>query len=197
MATQAERRALTRQKILDAAQQLFKNKGFERTSVMQIAERANIVKGTFYQHFETKMDVLVALSRRDGRERVLALVDKVHDGLSPLEALRRYYLVLAQWFEEHAPVAQDVIISAIRMHDSQATSPQENAHAFTLCMLEIAQQRNEIRRDITPLQLAFVLGGAFTLAVINWSCDPQKTLLQSHAQQCLKVFLEGAQPFET
>ena len=192
MATQQQRRARTRQKILDAAAVLFKSYGFEKTSIMQIVEHADVVKGTFYQHFESKTDLLIALSRKEGSERVLGLIEKVHQGLSPCDALQRYYSVLAQWFEDNAPIALDVILLAIRQHDAKAEKPQQSAHAFTVAMLRLAQERGEIRRDIDALELAFVLGGAFTLAVINWSRDAQKALLQTYTRNCLTVFFKGA-----
>lgn len=51
---------VTRQKLMQAAHRLFREKGFEATSVREITEAANVSKGTFYLYFETKFDVLKA-----------------------------------------------------------------------------------------------------------------------------------------
>jgi AcrR family transcriptional regulator len=40
---------------LAAASDLFKNRGYDTTSVDDIAEAADVAKGTFYYHFEKKM----------------------------------------------------------------------------------------------------------------------------------------------
>ncbi len=192
MATQEDRRAQTRQKILDAAAALFLEQGFEPTTLAQIVEKANVVKGTFYQHFRTKVDLLVALGWRDSAGRVRKLIEEVGWGGSPLEVLHRFYLVMAQWFEAHAPIAEDVIVSAIRLHDPRANSPESSSHDFTRLMLHTARQRGEVRADIDPATQAMVIGGAFTLAVIDWSRNPQPHKLQQSFSDCYRVFLEGA-----
>src|SRR5271166_1566714 len=48
------KRDARRQEVLEAAARLFKSKGYEATSVDDIAEEADIAKGTIYYHFETK-----------------------------------------------------------------------------------------------------------------------------------------------
>lgn len=193
MATHEDRRTFTRRKILDAAAALFLENGFENTTIMQIVERANIVKGTFYQHFQTKMELLVVLERQVGSERVRALIGEVQDGLPALEALQRYYQVMAQWFEAQPHIAEDVIISAIRLHDPASDSPESESHDFTKLMLRIAKKRGEVRADIDIATHAIVIGGAFTLAVIDWSRNPVAGRLQKRVGACYEVFRQGVQ----
>src|SRR5687768_7715325 len=61
MATQGERRAETRQRLLDAAADLFATRGIEASSVDAIAERAERTSGAIYDHFGGKEGVLFAL----------------------------------------------------------------------------------------------------------------------------------------
>ena len=61
MATQGERRAETRQRLLDAAAELFAERGIEAASVDAIAERAQRTSGAVYDHFESKEGLLFAL----------------------------------------------------------------------------------------------------------------------------------------
>jgi len=61
MATQGERRAETRQRLLDAAVELFAERGVEASSVDAIAERAERTSGALYDHFESKTGLLIAL----------------------------------------------------------------------------------------------------------------------------------------
>lgn len=159
----------------------------------QIVARANVVKGTFYQHFQTKMDLLVVLGRQDGAEQVRDLIERVRQGASALEALQKYYLVMAQWFEANAHIAQDVIISAIRLHDPDSSFPEYIAHDFTKLMLESAKEQGEVRTDIDINTQAIVIGGAFTLAVIDWCRHPETSQLQVQSTACFEVFLQGVQ----
>ena len=54
----------TRQKLLDAAQELVNHQGFAATSVDQILERVGVTKGAFFHHFRTKNDLARALIER-------------------------------------------------------------------------------------------------------------------------------------
>ncbi len=191
MPTHKERRAQTRQNILKAAAKLFLKKGYEATTLAQILDEANIVKRTFYQHFQSKMDLLVILGRADGAESVRNLIKKVDDGMSPLDALLGYYQVMAQWFEANAKISEDVVISAIRLHDTKSNQPENNAHDFTKLMLKVAQQRGLIRNDFNVEQQTLLLGGGITLNIIHWSHEPEKNVLQQELTACIKIFFAG------
>jgi TetR/AcrR family transcriptional regulator, transcriptional repressor for nem operon len=52
---------LTRDRIVDKADQLFYEQGFEHTSFAQIAEAIGISRGNFYYHFKTKDEILDAV----------------------------------------------------------------------------------------------------------------------------------------
>jgi AcrR family transcriptional regulator len=54
MATQSERLATTRAAILKTARQLFGDRGFENTTIDDIAIAAGVAKGAIYHHFKTK-----------------------------------------------------------------------------------------------------------------------------------------------
>ena len=56
----------TRERILDAAQELFTEQGYEHTSIQNILDKLqNLSKGAIYHHFKSKQDILEALGERD------------------------------------------------------------------------------------------------------------------------------------
>jgi len=65
------RRARTRERLLDAAYEVFAETGLAAASVEQIAERAGFTRGAFYSNFDTKEQLFLALMAR-GRDRWLA-----------------------------------------------------------------------------------------------------------------------------
>jgi AcrR family transcriptional regulator len=54
----------TRERILDVAQDLFTDQGFDGTSMREIAQRLNISKPAIYYHFASKEEILMALHMR-------------------------------------------------------------------------------------------------------------------------------------
>jgi AcrR family transcriptional regulator len=72
------RKARTRASIIDAATALFHERGYEETSIQQIAERADTGVGTLYGYFPSKDEILrevLVLARNEAAERYLAAVD--------------------------------------------------------------------------------------------------------------------------
>lgn len=55
-----------RNEILDAADELFGQKGFDGTSTNDILEKVGIARGTLYHHFKSKEDIMDALIDRYG-----------------------------------------------------------------------------------------------------------------------------------
>jgi len=52
----------TRQTLLDAALELFAEKGYSDTSVPDIVQRAGVGHGTFYEYFRSRRDILLAIT---------------------------------------------------------------------------------------------------------------------------------------
>ncbi|MEK4253926.1 TetR/AcrR family transcriptional regulator [Ureibacillus sp. FSL K6-2830] len=61
-----------KRQIIQAARELFIKKGFNNTSIMDIIEAANISKGTFYNHFTSKNECLIAILEESREELVNA-----------------------------------------------------------------------------------------------------------------------------
>jgi len=55
------RKARTRSALLGAARRLFASKGFEATTIAEIAEEADVAIGSFYNYFRTKDDLLAGI----------------------------------------------------------------------------------------------------------------------------------------
>tara|TARA_R110002167_G_scaffold120376_2_gene298201 strand:- start:315 stop:959 length:645 start_codon:yes stop_codon:yes gene_type:complete len=54
----------TRDILLDSAEQVFYNKGFARTTLMDVATHANLTRGAIYWHFKNKVDLFIAMIDR-------------------------------------------------------------------------------------------------------------------------------------
>ena len=72
-----ENAELTRQRIIDAARQVFLERGVSRTSMEQIAAAAGVTRGAVYWHFSNKTELFSVM-----REQVfLPLIDRMDDNL--------------------------------------------------------------------------------------------------------------------
>ena len=68
-----------------AAMELFRERGFDQTTVAQIAERAGLTERTFFRHFADKREILFA-GATELHELVVAAVASAPDSATPLQA---------------------------------------------------------------------------------------------------------------
>ena len=75
MSSRAVQAEQTRQQILETAQRLFGEIGYEATSIQMIADEMNLTKAAVYYHFRAKADIQHALML-PGKQRIMALLDE-------------------------------------------------------------------------------------------------------------------------
>jgi AcrR family transcriptional regulator len=84
----------TRAQLIAAATTEFAEQGFQNTSVAQIAERAGVSLGTFYQYFRNRDEVLAAMvnAQLDGIRTAQGEGWHVRDGAAGLERVLLVYV---------------------------------------------------------------------------------------------------------
>lgn len=84
----------TRDRILEAADQLFYERGFARTSFADIAGAVKISRGNFYHHFKTKDEILDAVIARRRRTTERMLHEWEQAGDTPVACIRSFIEIL-------------------------------------------------------------------------------------------------------
>lgn len=89
-----------RQRIVDTAYQLFARRGIRDVGVNELINRAGVAKATFYRHFSSKDDLVLAFL--DQRDRVwtvdMIVADARRRGRTPIEQLLAIFDVFGDWF---------------------------------------------------------------------------------------------------
>jgi AcrR family transcriptional regulator len=93
-----ERTAVTRDRLIEAAEQVFSQCGYEKSQLAEIAEVAGFSKGALYAHFKSKEDLFFALARAKATSYQLKLrqaLEKASTREAKIDAFRRFYLQLS------------------------------------------------------------------------------------------------------
>ncbi len=132
-----------KQAILDVAQRLFYQKGYEQTSVQDILSVLNCSKGSFYHHFESKISVLETLCVQRA-QRAVGVYEKAIAG--DMTVLDKLNLILY-----HAMPIRKVEQPFLLLMLPMAASPE----GLTLSI----QYANAITQAFTPAMEAILLQG--------------------------------------
>jgi AcrR family transcriptional regulator len=197
--TQAERSEETRTRILKAAANLIRKRGYARFRTAEVAKEAGLSRGAQLHHFPTKDSLVVAtleyvfeqaqvLSRRRA-----SAVNKPRDLIEAvIEDAREFF------FSEHFMVAIDIVLStstnqSVRKQildiSRKARRPVEAAWAEALAANGVP---GHLASDLVALTLSLVRGMALRTL---WDNDPKWfDELFSLWRQMIKIFLSDRQP---
>jgi len=129
------RKRQTRQGLLDAALELFAEKGLEATRLEDITERADLGKGAFYNYFESK-DALIAELVSEGVKRVSTHLEGVDRAGTFKERVAFVALQHERFFDEHPE--QIVLFNEARgMLTQKSKGGSRLGHAFATYLLMI------------------------------------------------------------
>jgi AcrR family transcriptional regulator len=108
----AEKQAVTRQRIVEAAVDLHSSLGPARTTVSQIAERAGVQRHTYYAHFPEERDLFLACSGLALERDPLPDPSSFRSIPAGLDRLRRGLKEFYDWYERNAQQAACVLRDA-------------------------------------------------------------------------------------
>jgi AcrR family transcriptional regulator len=174
-----------------AAMELYVERGFEQTSVVDIAERAGLTERTFFRHFADKREVLFS-----GQDQLLELfvasVRSAPSSSSPLEAVGAALQAAGVEFEPNRPWSQE---RARVIAESTALQERELIKLAGMSSAVAAALR-ERGVDEPAASLAAQSGIAvFHVGFAQW-IDPENTRtfsqIMTEGLAALKVVVTGA-----
>ena len=157
-----------RTRLRGAALELFRERGYDRTTSAQIAARAGVTERTFFRYFPDKREALF-----DGEETVrAALVASIADAppeSGPLDALFRAFRSFVPALEGNLPYSKprQEVISA-----TPALQERELAKVAALADALAAALRSRGVADLRAALAAQAGMAAFAHAVHSWIDDP-------------------------
>jgi TetR/AcrR family transcriptional regulator, cholesterol catabolism regulator len=158
------------QRIRECAAALFHAKGYEATTVDEIAEAADVAKATLFNYFPRK-DALLLAVWEDGHEAVLEQLGAPEDWTGTAEArLRRLFHTFAEAAELNPGLSRVMAIEAMRSFWARAEeSPFEQImNELVEDLVREAQERGEMRQDTEPRVVMSLLRGLYGMTLVEW-----------------------------
>ncbi|MFO7800263.1 TetR/AcrR family transcriptional regulator [Rhodohalobacter sp.] len=158
-----------REAIIDAAEQIIGEHGFNSATMEEIAEKAELGKGTLYLHFKSKVSIYLAICERGSRllnQEMAKVLTKDLSGLKMVENIGHVYLKFIQ--------KNPIYFSAFNYYESildmeeYSNSPivekcEENASeamTFIVRSLQVGMQDGSIKDTIDPKELGLIIWAA-------------------------------------
>lgn len=149
----------TRRKILDAAEGLFADRGFDGTTIREVAERSGLSGPLILFHFQSKEGLYEAV-KDDIVRRWQANLDGTPLSEGGAGAFVETMIEAAFAFYRDNPTMVRIANWGRLAGDDAPWGGEEEIHRWYRTSLVEAQRRKEIRDDISPLAITALISGA-------------------------------------
>ena len=156
-----------RNRILKMSRRLFTAKGYENTTIEDIAEASEISKATLYNYFSSKEHLLQGIADAALEEIRQLVREDLRDEPDSLEKLRRVMETLAADSARYVALTRRIFYLNV--------SPDSELHGSRAELLEIlgrlvreAQEQGRLRRDLPSEELVEVFLGVYLLTQFGW-----------------------------
>jgi AcrR family transcriptional regulator len=183
----------TRRSLIASALELFERQGFDRTSVQEIADRAQLTKGAFYHHFESKDDLLRTI-QEEYLEAQLAAIRKIEAGSDDpktrVAELIRFSLTSVAEYRGHVTIFYQERRYFTGELFAEVTRKRDLVEAAFAGMVADGVARGAFRADIDPRIATFGLVGMCAWAY-QWLNVSGPLSVEDVARQFSVMVLQG------
>ena len=185
--------------VLDHAEELFAMKGFDGTTVSDIAQASELAKGSLYQLFQSKEEIIAAIIGRK-LDQIRSEIDEIlSQPVSPTEKIRAIIASKLRVVGENWKFARIFFHELHGFHWCVETPLMEiyrKEIGELLKRLEEVfkegQQLGEFRNDVSSATLLAAMGGFSNGVIFIWFQNPERINLDEMVREVQELFLEGA-----
>ena len=163
-----------RERIYEAARQLFLEQGYAATTVEQIADAADVAQTTFFNHFQSKDAVLREMTGEISAHLEAMLQQELATSDTAERRIRRFATQALRALGATEGLAREVLLELLRKSSGPGTALPYLASVrepFTTIVRE-GQSAGDVRRDLEPTLLAELVIGLLNTALLGWLNDP-------------------------
>lgn len=193
MTTRRERKKKeTRQKIFNASIQLFKEHGFDATTIDMISEKADVARGTIFLHFTSKEAILANWAH----ERLQEIEDRREEwdfGDSCKQKVLRIYTIMNEVNLQNYDFIKVIIESSMK-HRKVLESDKSvyfELRGLFADLLEDAQEKGRLKTKFNPLVAANMLENIYYNALYDWVRSDGAWPLEEIMEEKVSIVFEG------
>ncbi|MDO8518738.1 MAG: TetR/AcrR family transcriptional regulator [Deltaproteobacteria bacterium] len=186
---------MKRQRIIDAAIQVFSRQGFYNATVADVASVADVADGTIYLYFKSKDDLLISIFEHSmevfigAAHEELALAGDAREKLKKFIAL---HLKLVQKNQDLAQVIQIELRQSSKFMKEYANEKFFDYLGIVEAILKEGQSAGIFRAEADPVILKRAIFGAVDEMALEWVLMKKKRYtMEEAAEQLGGMFIEG------
>src|SRR5208283_3352309 len=158
-----------RERLIRAARELFQTKGFAATTTSEIAELADVAKGTLFFHAKSKEALLVMMFQEEVGVAIKRAFAKVPDAPF-LDQLLHIFGVMLRQNQRDLALARIFVkeLAFVRGQRHGVDVVMESLFGKLSGLIERAKDRGEVAKDVDAALLAYNLFALYFVFLMLW-----------------------------
>ena len=189
----------TRQDVLDAALQVFSERGYAAATLNEIAARAGVTRGAIYWHFRNKAELYNTLLKEAASISSQLVQAAAGEGGELPEILERVFVRLLQAVEDD-PMLRATLelelfktaqLSELEQSKKQRLEAGEQLVAGIAEVMRSGVQQGFLSEDLDPLLMARAFVGFQNGMIRLWLMAPRSFSIKAQARSLAAIYLDG------
>ena len=171
------KKARTRASLREHALRLFREQGYQRTTVEQIAAAAEVSPSTFFRYFPTKEDLVL---QDDMDTRMVEAFERQPPGLGPIAAVRAATREVFQSYSEaDLDVLRQTTALSMTVPEVRARALDEFARTIAVISEAVAKRTGRPADDLAVRTVAGAIIGVIMSTTMPWEgwSDDRQTIV--------------------
>jgi len=183
--------------IITAAEDVFTKKGFAEARMDDIAEETGLSKGSLYNYFKSKDDLIIAILDRIFQREFKTFDELDYSKMSSTEIVNHFVDTVAKDIKlmlRLMPIAYEFLALAFRNKTVQkALKVYVNRYMNILVpIIENGIASGEFK-EVDPKEVAIAMGAVLEGTILIWVYDKSLVDPEIHIRSGMKLLLEGVQ----
>lgn len=186
----------TRERLIEAGHRIFYRHGFQSVGLDRILADVGVTKTTFYNHFESKDDLILAVLRQHDAwwRRTLPALLREHAGDDPAAQLRAVFEVLEAAMEREdfrGCIFHNVSVEFPSPADPAHRAAAENKRAVDRIIADLARRAGVVAADDFAEELGILVEGMLVVRAVDRDVHAARVAKRT-AELLFAKYLPGA-----
>ncbi|NJD77875.1 MAG: TetR/AcrR family transcriptional regulator [Candidatus Methanoperedens sp.] len=161
----------TRNKIFEVAGRLFKEKGFEDTTIDEIVREAGIGKGTFFNYFPSKTALLLYFAKKKEDLTFSQIKHEMTRSIPTKEKIKNTLVFVAKTNEKDKELTKMFVFEYMRHYGMSSGQDERSSHRLSNILyglIEEGVKKGDVNSEIELKKAADIITGIYFHSLMEW-----------------------------
>lgn len=184
----------TKNRIIESAKKLFADKGYQKTTVMDISRQAGLSEAALYDYFQGKEDLLLTIPDLWVLELIGDLKEQLFGIKGAINKLRKFLWWYLRRVEE-APLDAKIVYLFLKTNanfmKTEVYSNVKTLYSYLIEIFEEGRASGEIKSDLNPYFARDIFVGTMEHIITRWLLKDRSYSLFDNLEEVFNLMIDG------